>query len=66
MSDPEFLWRLSKACYMVAGIEGDRGNPEKKKELMFESKNHADSAIQLNEECASAHKWYFLHYFRLF
>ncbi|XP_046567398.1 LOW QUALITY PROTEIN: regulator of microtubule dynamics protein 1-like [Haliotis rubra] len=57
-TDVEFLWRLSKACYLVSRIEGLRGNDEKKKELLYMARDNASDALKLNDNCGNAHKWY--------
>ncbi|XP_061173245.1 regulator of microtubule dynamics protein 1-like [Saccostrea echinata] len=54
----EYCWRLAKSTYQVAQIEGSRGNPDKKKQLVYASKDLSQKAVAMDEKCASAHKWF--------
>ncbi|KAL3873870.1 hypothetical protein ACJMK2_037004 [Sinanodonta woodiana] len=56
--DAEFHWRFAKATYQVAQIEGGRGNAERKREMVYSAKDLAEKAVNLDDNCASAHKWY--------
>ncbi|KAK3589064.1 hypothetical protein CHS0354_008714 [Potamilus streckersoni] len=57
-TDAEFHWRFAKATYQVAQIEGGRGNAERKKEMVYSAKDLAEKAVNLQDNCANAHKWY--------
>ncbi|KAJ8308602.1 hypothetical protein KUTeg_013476 [Tegillarca granosa] len=50
LTDVEYYWRLAKSTYQVGQIEGSRGNEEKKKELLYEAKDLASKAVNLNEK----------------
>lgn len=54
----EFQWRLAKVAYFIANAAGERGEKERKKELMYQAKDAAQAAINLDENCAHGHKWY--------
>ncbi|XP_074642177.1 regulator of microtubule dynamics protein 1-like [Tubulanus polymorphus] len=56
-SDTDFLWRYAKATFMMSTIEGDGGDEEKKKELVFESKDLAYTALSINENDSNIQKW---------
>ncbi|OWF54339.1 regulator of microtubule dynamics protein 1-like [Mizuhopecten yessoensis] len=58
LGDADYHWRLSKCTYQVAQIEGSVGNEDKKKEMVYSAKDSAAQALTLNEDCASAHKWF--------
>lgn len=57
LTDVEFYWRLSKSTYQVGQIEGSKGNAEKKKELLYEAKDLASKAVDLDEKSSNSHKW---------
>ncbi|KAK6183531.1 hypothetical protein SNE40_010999 [Patella caerulea] len=54
----EFYWRLSKSAYLLAQIFNEQGNPERKKELLYEAVESATTSLSLNEQDGNAHKWY--------
>ncbi|KAK3093241.1 hypothetical protein FSP39_013102 [Pinctada imbricata] len=56
--DVEFYWRLAKTSYQVSQIEGARGNKERQKELVYAAMDAATKAVDIDEACANAHKWY--------
>lgn len=52
----EFLWRLARASRSLAVLpttEADR-----KKQLTFEAFEYAKEALEKNDKCSAAHKWY--------
>ncbi|AWP20922.1 Hypothetical protein SMAX5B_001670 [Scophthalmus maximus] len=54
--DAEFLWRLARASRdltLLPGMEGKR-----KKQLTFEAFEYAKRALEKDEKCFAAHKWY--------
>ncbi|XP_071771498.1 regulator of microtubule dynamics protein 1 [Centroberyx gerrardi] len=54
--DAEFLWRLARASRDLAlmlNVAADR-----KKTLIFEAFEYAKKALERNEGCFAAHKWY--------
>lgn len=54
--DAEFLWRLARASWDLAkqpDTEADR-----KKQLIFESLEYAAKALEKDDGCGAAHKWY--------
>jgi len=64
-SNPEFLWRLCKATYLVAVREGESsgGGQEndssaKKQEMIFEAVAVGAKAIEADDSSSEAHKWY--------
>lgn len=50
----EFLWRIAKACRMVAAISED---PKKKKNLFYKAVDYAKRSLNADERNAEAHKW---------
>ncbi|XP_029955610.1 regulator of microtubule dynamics protein 1 [Salarias fasciatus] len=52
----EFLWRLARVTWELSrepGIEVNR-----KKQLIFESMEYATKALEKDDRCGAAHKWY--------
>lgn len=56
-NDVEYCWRLAKSTYQVSQIQGSRGEVEKKKQLVYASKDLSQKAVALDEQCSNAHKW---------
>uniref|UniRef100_K1PP33 Regulator of microtubule dynamics protein 2 n=1 Tax=Magallana gigas TaxID=29159 RepID=K1PP33_MAGGI len=56
--DVEYCWRLAKSTYQLSQIEGSRGELEKKKKLVYASKDLSQKAVAMDEKCANAHKWF--------
>ena len=56
-SRAEYQWRLSKVSYFVANAAGDLGDPERKKELMYQAKDAAVTAVNLDPNGPHGHKW---------
>ncbi|KAJ8389073.1 hypothetical protein AAFF_G00124700 [Aldrovandia affinis] len=54
--DAEFLWRLARASRSLA--EQSNVAAAEKKRLMYEAFEYAQSALERNEGCFAAHKWY--------
>ncbi|KAM9308411.1 regulator of microtubule dynamics protein 1 [Gastrophryne carolinensis] len=54
--DPELLWRLARASRDLAQLS--KTAPDEKKRLVYESRDLAKRALELNESCSAAHKWY--------
>ncbi|KAM4705927.1 regulator of microtubule dynamics protein 1 [Rhinophrynus dorsalis] len=54
--DPELLWRLARASRDLAELSTT--TPEEKKRLAYESRDFAKKALEKNEFCWAAHKWY--------
>ncbi|KAJ0022661.1 hypothetical protein NQD34_014795 [Periophthalmus magnuspinnatus] len=54
--DAEFLWRLARVTRDVALLPDTA--PEKKKQLIYESLECAKRALDKDETCFAAHKWY--------
>ncbi|XP_026219452.1 regulator of microtubule dynamics protein 1 [Anabas testudineus] len=55
-NDAEFLWRLARASRDLAllpNMEADR-----KKQLVFDAFEYAKKALEKNDKCFAAHKWY--------
>lgn len=55
---PDLLWRLAKACHMMATVYGEEGDIAKKQELITAGVNYAQDALQLDSSNANAHKWF--------
>lgn len=55
-SDANFVWRLAKATYFKSQIIGTRDKEEQKK-LVYDSKDLANDALQIDERNSNAHKW---------
>ncbi|XP_041923666.1 regulator of microtubule dynamics protein 1 [Alosa sapidissima] len=54
--DAEFLWRLARACRdlsLMSHVEVDQ-----KKKLTYEALEYATRALERNDACFAAHKWY--------
>lgn len=56
-SDANFVWRLAKATYFKSQIIGTRDKEEQKK-LVYDSKDLANDALQIDERNSNAHKWF--------
>lgn len=54
-TNAEFMWRLARACNMLATLESDA---EKKKKYIFDGVKYASVALMLNEDSGETHKWY--------
>ncbi|XP_063958792.1 regulator of microtubule dynamics protein 1-like [Lytechinus pictus] len=57
-SESEFLWRLTRAKVLVSEVCRIEGNDEERKRLVFEGREHAKRAIDLNDESSDSHKYY--------
>lgn len=57
LTDVEYYWRMSKTTFQISQIAGGQGDNEKKKRLVYEAKDLAKSALDLDDQCANAHKW---------
>lgn len=55
-NDAELLWRLSRASRDLAQLSKTDKND--KKRLIYESRDFAKKALEINESCSAAHKWY--------
>lgn len=53
----DFLWRFARATYVQSGIEGNRGKEDRKKELVYASKDHAFKALELDGSSPDVQKW---------
>ncbi|XP_068093721.1 regulator of microtubule dynamics protein 1 [Hyperolius riggenbachi] len=54
--DAEILWRLARASHDLARLSTTA--PDMKKRLMYESRDIAQKALDINESCSPAHKWF--------
>ncbi|XP_030624037.1 regulator of microtubule dynamics protein 1 [Chanos chanos] len=54
--DAEFLWRLARASRDLSLMSHIK--PEEKKKLAYEALEYATKALEKNEACFAAHKWY--------
>ncbi|XP_037550225.1 regulator of microtubule dynamics protein 1 [Nematolebias whitei] len=54
--DAEVLWRLARACRDLSLLPDT--NAERKKQLVFEAFEYAEKALQRDDTCFAAHKWY--------
>ncbi|XP_028288265.1 regulator of microtubule dynamics protein 1 isoform X2 [Parambassis ranga] len=54
--DAEFLWRLARASRDLALLPNI--DAEQKKKLTFEAFEYAKKALEKDEKCFAAHKWY--------
>ncbi|KAM3860303.1 regulator of microtubule dynamics protein 1 [Diretmus argenteus] len=54
--DAEFLWRLARASRDLSQMPNMAA--DKKKKLVFEAFEYAKAALEKNERCFAAHKWY--------
>lgn len=54
--DAEFLWRLARASRDMALLPDTEA--QKKKELVYESLEFAKRALEKDDRCFAAHKWY--------
>ncbi|CAN9506503.1 unnamed protein product [Ophioblennius macclurei] len=54
--DAEFLWRFARASRDLA-IQPDT-DAKRKKQLIYESLEYATKALEKDEQCSAAHKWY--------
>lgn len=57
LTDVNFFWRYSKTTFQVSQILGAQGELEKKKEYVYTAKDLAQTALDLDDQCANAHKW---------
>lgn len=55
-NDAEILWRLSRASRDLAQFS--KTDKNEKKRLVYESQDFAKKALEINELCSAAHKWY--------
>ncbi|XP_075682144.1 regulator of microtubule dynamics protein 1 [Rhinoderma darwinii] len=55
-NDADILWRLSRASRDLAHFSKPASND--KKRLVYESRDFAYKALEMNESCGAAHKWY--------
>ncbi|XP_037612367.1 regulator of microtubule dynamics protein 1 isoform X1 [Sebastes umbrosus] len=54
--DAEFLWRLARASRDMSLLPNMEA--ERKKQLIFEGFEYAKKALEKDEKCFAAHKWY--------
>ncbi|XP_061569650.1 regulator of microtubule dynamics protein 1 [Cololabis saira] len=54
--DAEFLWRLARASRDLSLLPDM--NQERKKQLVFEAFSYAKAALEKDDTCFAAHKWY--------
>lgn len=54
--DAEFLWRLARASRDMALLPSMEA--ERKKKLVYEAFEYAKRALEKDEKCFAAHKWY--------
>ncbi|XP_022609794.1 regulator of microtubule dynamics protein 1 [Seriola dumerili] len=54
--DAEFLWRLARASRDLSLLPNMEA--ERKKQLMFEAFEYAKRALEKDDKCFAAHKWY--------
>lgn len=54
--DAEFLWRLARASRDLALLPN--AAVDQKKKLIYEAFDYAKKALEKNEACFAAHKWY--------
>ncbi|XP_007238709.3 regulator of microtubule dynamics protein 1 isoform X1 [Astyanax mexicanus] len=54
--DAEFLWRLARASRDLALVPNVAA--DQKKQLTYEAFDYAKKALEKNEACFAAHKWY--------
>ncbi|XP_012679614.2 regulator of microtubule dynamics protein 1 [Clupea harengus] len=54
--DAEFLWRLARACRDLSLLS--HVGAEQKKQLTYEALEYASRALEKNDACFAAHKWY--------
>ncbi|KAM8881360.1 regulator of microtubule dynamics protein 1 isoform 1-T1 [Synchiropus picturatus] len=52
----EFLWRLARACRDLAMLPDTEAT--RKKELVYEGFQYAKKALEMDDKCWAAHKWY--------
>ena len=50
-------WRMAKATYMMADAEGDKGNKENRKQMVYQSLKHATKALETDDKDPNCHKW---------
>ncbi|KAG9478700.1 regulator of microtubule dynamics protein 1 [Eleutherodactylus coqui] len=55
-NDAEILWRLSRASRDLAQLS--KTTSDDKKRLVYEARDFAKKALEMNESCWAAHKWY--------
>ncbi|XP_056378263.1 regulator of microtubule dynamics protein 1 isoform X2 [Hyla sarda] len=55
-TDAEILWRLARASRDLAQLS--KTPPDDKKRLVYEAREFAKKALEINESCSAAHKWY--------
>lgn len=58
LTDVNFYWRFSKTTFQLSQILGAQGDLEKKKEYVYAAKDLAQTALDLDDQCANAHKWF--------
>lgn len=58
INDPQYYWRLAKATFNISQIVGAQGDTERKKEYIYSANNLAKKALDLDSQCANAHKWF--------
>ncbi|XP_073344940.1 regulator of microtubule dynamics protein 1 [Pagrus major] len=54
--DAEFLWRLARASRDLSLLPNMEA--ERKKQLVFEALEYATKALERDDKCFAAHKWY--------
>ncbi|KAI5606453.1 regulator of microtubule dynamics protein 1 [Silurus asotus] len=54
--DAEFLWRLARSSRDLALLPNIAA--DQKKKLIYDAFNYANKALEKNEACFAAHKWY--------
>ncbi|XP_029001599.1 regulator of microtubule dynamics protein 1 [Betta splendens] len=54
--DADFLWRLARTCRDMALLPGTAA--DRKKQLAFDGFEYAKKALERNDNCFAAHKWF--------
>ncbi|CAG0894819.1 unnamed protein product [Darwinula stevensoni] len=57
-NDPEFYWRLAKACHLRATHEEEQGRPDRMKVFIFEGIEAAEKGLGIDNRDPELHKWY--------
>ncbi len=56
-NDVGILWRLARAAYDVANLKATSAN--EKKELLYFAKEIMEKALEITQDVAQVHNWYF-------
>ncbi|XP_059182997.1 regulator of microtubule dynamics protein 1 [Centropristis striata] len=54
--DAQFLWRLARASHDMSALPNMRA--EQKKQLTYEAFEYSKKALEKDDKCFAAHKWY--------